>query len=178
MRSLYNSELRTKAMLDDAGIVNFLPLRWDTVEAGGRRIKIQVSLVRNLIFVKSSPQELEPIVRSNPRFQHIYCRGGAKHQPLIVPDGQMEDFIKAVESSEEAEVLSPDELPLRRGQWVRISGGSLDGVVGRFMRVKGARSKRLVVEIPRLLAAVVEVDPSSVHPVDDPPLFGAGGTPV
>ena len=45
------------------------------------------------------------------------------------------------------------------GRMIRIEGGPLDGYEGRLLSIRGARVKRLIVEIPGLLVAAVEVDP-------------------
>ena len=45
------------------------------------------------------------------------------------------------------------------GRMIRIEGGPLDGYEGRLLSIRGSRVKRLIVEIPGLLVAAVEVDP-------------------
>jgi tRNA A-37 threonylcarbamoyl transferase component Bud32 len=43
--------------------------------------------------------------------------------------------------------FSPDEINVAKGTKVRIHGGPYDGLEGSFLKVKGAREKRVVVEI-------------------------------
>ena len=45
---------------------------------------------------------------------------------------------------------------------IRIVGGTLDGYEGTLVTVRGSKRKRLLVEIPMLLAAAVEVEPEYV----------------
>ncbi len=165
MRSLFNTELKTKRLLDAASIENFLPLEWKVREdKAGRKIKQLTPLVSNLIFVHASRDELLPLMDDNSKFQHIYRRGGSQHEPIVVPERQMSDFIRAVKSSDRPIYLSPSELPaFKPGQRISIMGGTLDGVEGRIAKIRGARSRRLVVEIPGLLAAAVEIDPALVR---------------
>ena len=46
---------------------------------------------------------------------------------------------------------------------VRIVGGPLDGYEGRLLSVRGSRVKRLLVDIPNLLVAGVEVQPEYIQ---------------
>ena len=49
------------------------------------------------------------------------------------------------------------------GRMIRIEGGPLDGYEGRLLSIRGSRVKRLIVEIPGLLVAAVEVDPEYIR---------------
>ena len=49
------------------------------------------------------------------------------------------------------------------GRRVRIVGGALDGYEGRLLSLRGTRVRRLLVEIPNLLTAAVEVSPEYVQ---------------
>ena len=48
------------------------------------------------------------------------------------------------------------------GRKVRIVGGPLNGYEGNLQKMQGARTKRLFVELPNLLAAAVEVQPEYI----------------
>ena len=50
-----------------------------------------------------------------------------------------------------------------RQRQVAIIGGPLDGYTGTLVTVRGSRRKRLLVEIPMLLAAAVEVEPEYIR---------------
>lgn len=59
--------------------------------------------------------------------------------------------------------LLHDLTPAMYGRMIRIEGGPLDGYEGRLLSIRGARVKRLIVEIPGLLVAAVEVDPEYIR---------------
>ena len=46
---------------------------------------------------------------------------------------------------------------------IRIIGGRLDGFEGYLLTVRGSKVKRLLVELPTLLAASVEVEPEYIQ---------------
>lgn len=49
------------------------------------------------------------------------------------------------------------------GRKVRIMGGMLDHYEGRLLSVKGMRKRRLIVELPGLITAAVEVEPDYIQ---------------
>jgi transcription antitermination factor NusG len=78
---------------------------------------------------------------------------------IVIPENQMNNFI-AVAGNETEQViyLSNDEVNLKKGVKVRITGGVFAGVEGVFMRIKG--DKRLVVSIPNLFSVATAFIPS------------------
>ena len=49
-----------------------------------------------------------------------------------------------------------------RDRQICIIGGPLDGYTGTLVTIRGSRRRRLLVEIPMLLAAAVEVEPEYI----------------
>jgi transcription antitermination factor NusG len=78
---------------------------------------------------------------------------------LEVPDKQMEDFIRVCEAHhEDTMVHRLDEVELLKGTRVRVSGGQLDGVEGVVAKVKGFRSKRLIITVQNVLTVSAPVN--------------------
>lgn len=83
---------------------------------------------------------------------------------LIVPDEQMENFIKITSLREETTVYhKPEDIDIQKGMRVCIHGGKFDGVKGVFMRVKGKRDRRVVVMLEGVMAVSAEVHPDLVE---------------
>ena len=79
---------------------------------------------------------------------HIPIIREGKKQIVVVPDNDMDNFIKISGSASEGILFfSPDEINLSKGTKVRIHGGQFNGLEGTFIKVKGARDKRVVVDI-------------------------------
>lgn len=163
MRSLFKTELKTKAKLDAANIRAFIPMKHHVKIVNGRKTRVEVPIIRNLLFVYSDEKSLAPLLAADSKFQYTYRRGGRENEPLIVPDNQMQQFLDAVETSEDTLFFTPSELNITKGTKVRIIGGPLNGIVGIFMKVKGARTKRLVLEIPDTLSMAVDVSPDLIE---------------
>lgn len=165
MRAIYRSETAMADKLISAGMNVFLPMEQRIEQRNGVNRRIESPVLSGVVFVKSTMQELKPILELNSRLQYTYRRGSTAHDPLVVPERQMNDFIRAVETAEHPLYLTPDELDLRAGAKVRMIDGPLKGVEGTFQRVKGRRSRRLVVTIPSMLSVAVEVQPDFVEVV-------------
>ena len=56
--------------------------------------------------------------------------------------------------------FQPDELNLSKGTKVRVTGGDFEGQEGIFLKVKGARDRRVVVEIQGVIAVAM----ATIHP--------------
>lgn len=142
----------------ELGFEAFTPLKWQAVRRQGRTVREERPVISDLLFVRSTRPQLDPVVDAEPTLQYRFVRGGAYREAMTVRDVEMDAFIRAVRSVDSRRYYSPSELtPSMLGRTVRIVGGPLDGVEAPLLKLRGARTKRIVVEIPSLLAACVEV---------------------
>lgn len=150
--------------LGDAGFEVFTPLRESVSTIGGKRIRREVPVIHDLLFVRSSRRELDPVIEAVDTLQYRYVKGGAYCEAMTVRDDDMNRFLRAVRSVEYPEYYSPDEISADMlGKEVRIIGGTLDGYSGRLLSRRGSRKKRLLVSLPGLLTAGVEVEPDYIQ---------------
>lgn len=145
--------------LEDAGLEIFTPMRRILKTRNGRRVRESVPIIRDLLFVRESRSVLDPIVERMPTLQYRYRRGGEYREPMVVADSDMEVFIRAVESSRDPKYYLPSELTAAMyGRTVKVVGGVLDGYEGRLLSIRGARTKRLLVELPDFVTVAIEAD--------------------
>ena len=100
-----------------------------------------------------------------PKVQKIIVRKGKRECKKVpfIHDLLLDYFMKAVETSESPQYFRPvDITPVMRKWKIRIIGGPLDGYEGHLITVRGSKVKRLLVELPALLAATVEVEPDFI----------------
>ena len=165
MRATYRRELDAANRLEQENIGCFIPMQYKLRVRHGRKERVLQPVVRNLLFVHAAPSELQHVKQSLPYLQYI--TDTRNHQKIIVPDDQMRNFILVAGSNDERLIyLKPQELNLSRGQRVRIRGGVFDGVEGLFLKVKGARSKRIVVRLENFMAVAAEVQPEFVEVIE------------
>lgn len=155
-----NAKLPAYQMLDDLGIKNYTPKVQKIIVRKGKRECKKVPFIHDLLFVHDSRRIIDPIVENVHTFQYRFLKG---RMPMTVREKDMDYFMKAVETSESPQYFRPEDItPEMRKRKIRIIGGPLDGYEGHLITVRGSKVKRLLVELPALLAATVEVEPDFI----------------
>ena len=160
MRDLKRRNAKQPAylMFKDKGIEFFTPMVHKLLTIHGKREDREVPFMQDLLFVKETKEKLDIIVEAIPTLQYRY-KLGVQHTPIVVRNTDMERFIKAVEATENPKYYRPEEItPDMLNRKIRIIGGQLDGYIGTLVTTRGSKTKRLLVELPMLLAAAVEVN--------------------
>lgn len=158
-----NAKLPAYKLLAGKQFEVFTPLVARLVAQQGRRIRVEVPFIHDLLFVRDTREKLNPIVAKTNTLQYRYLHGGFC-EPMTVPDHDMERFIRAVQSSTRTRYYRPEEItPAMYGARVRIVGGTLDGYEGHLLALRGSKFRRLLVELPNFLTAAVEVQPDLIE---------------
>ncbi len=159
-----NSNILAIHVLAKAGREVFTPMTQMIMTIGGRRQRREVPVIQDLLFVHEAREILDPFVAKFPTLQFRYLFGKTKNEPMTVRDGEMERFIFAVNNTEMPLYYKPGEISeTMYGKKVRIMGGMLDQYEGRLLSVKGMRKRRLIVELPGLITAAVEIEPDYIQ---------------
>lgn len=145
-------------MLTEQGFEVFTPLRDKYVVRHGERTIIQIPVIFDLLFVRSRKKDLDAVTDKTSTLQYRYVKGGYYRQPTIVPDKDMDRFIHAVKSTDSPRFYLPEEItPDMIGKTVIIHGGPLNGYKVPLRKMRGSRTKRVFVELPRLVTTEVEL---------------------
>ena len=151
-----NQEFFIKKKLDDLGVENFLPVEESIRETPFGRKKVRIPLIRSMIFVRTTKRNSFSLL-NDYSLPMKYLRDFERHQALIVPDKQMQDFMFVLDvAMEGVEVLNTD---LKRGDKVRIIKGPLCGLEGELIRIKG--HKRVVIRLDGVASIATSYIPSS-----------------
>ena len=147
------------------GLEAFVPLKYDIKKVRQQEQRKLVPAISGLMFAKGTVDEVKDYV-SNSHFS-VYIRKSTfsnKEDYLTVPTKAMDDFIAVtVEHETHITYFKPEEIKLQAGDQIRVKGGIYDGKEGIIMRIKGKRNKHLVVQIPGLLVAAVEMTPDLIE---------------
>lgn len=165
LRDLKRANAKTHAyqMLENLGIEVFTPMTWKLMTRDGRREKVHIPVMPDLVFAHSSTSVLDPIISTTPTLQYRFIRGGYCLF-MTVGDKDMEIFKKAIETDDSPKYYRPEEITAAMcGKSIKIEGGPLDGYEGRLLSVRGSKVKRIMVELPGLLVAAVEVQPEFIR---------------
>ncbi len=155
-----HAKLPAYKLLSEKGFEVFTPMRHEIKTQNGRRVRVEVPAIFDLLFVHSTKTILDPIVDDTKNLRYRYIKGGHL-EPIIVEDTEMQRFIEAVSSSSDVQFYSPEEItPNMYGKMIRIMGGPLNGREGRLLSTpRGNNSKkRFLVELPGFLTAGVVVE--------------------
>ena len=83
---------------------------------------------------------------------------------MTVGSEEMDRFIFAINNTETPIFYKPGELTKSMyGKYVRVVGGILNNFEGQLLSIKGKRKKHLIIELPSLIAAAVEVNPEFIQ---------------
>lgn len=162
-----HAKLPAYKMFEALGMQCFTPMVHSLEMVKGKRIRQEVPFMQDLLFVKDTRQHLDPLVENTPKLQYRY-RLGVQHTPIIVPTADMERFICAVKSAANPQYYTLNEVTSdMKNRKIRIIGGQLDGYMGFLVTTRGSKTKRLLIELPTLLAASVEVAPEYIQLLDE-----------
>ncbi|WP_300697953.1 UpxY family transcription antiterminator [uncultured Bacteroides sp.] len=159
MRATYRREPDAMRLLEEEHLGCFVPMQYKVVMKRGKKVRALVPVVHNLLFVHACPSDVKRVKSKVSYLQYITdTRSGRK---IIIPDVEMQRFI-AVAGTYNDHLLyfQPDELNLSIGTRVRITGGDFEGHEGVFLKVKGARDRRVVIAVQGVIAVAM----ATIHP--------------
>ncbi len=161
----YKAEQRAEDNLRMArDIEYFIPKQYVLRTYHGRKERKLVPLIPNLVFIRARYSRIEEFKRVNTYLRYCTRKIEGVNRIMKVPDKEMADFIRvSKEREEELRYIRPGEEEIPAGVRVRVHGGSLDGVEGTVVKLKGFRSKRLVLQIQDLLAVSIQVEPDMLE---------------
>ena len=153
---------------DDArryGLDAFVPLKYEVKKVRGVERRVLVPAVTRIVLVKGTLAEVEDYLAHAHFVVFIQRSAYSNHKAyLTVTPHAMENFIAVTEMTERhVTYFRPEEITLREGDQIRIRGGLYDGREGIIMRIKGKRNRHLVVQIPGILIAAIELSPDMIE---------------
>lgn len=134
LRVTYARELKIKDYLDSQQIECYVPMQYEMRTRGERRRRMLVPAVHNLLFVHIDAATLRELKATDLPIRYMMDR--ETRRPIVIPDKQMEDFIRIVASGiEHVEVVD--------SQRVRFAEGDGRAGHGRAVLRRGGRLRPL-----------------------------------
>ena len=164
MRVTYNRELKVKEHLDTINVENFIPLHYEIVGKGNDRKRKLVPAVHNLIFIRSTKQQLTNLKQSVKELEPLRCivrtNLDGNSEILRIPDKQMENFMRVASIQDDSVMfLQPGDYINKIGRRVLITEGIFAGVEGVIKRFKNNR--HVVVQMEGLAAVAITYVPAN-----------------
>lgn len=138
------------AICDREGVQTYRPMRIVEHFTDAGKTYEEEPLVSNLLFVRTTEEYVHHLKRVTKNRGSAYCYPGTD-QPAAVPDKEMEVFMLVARVG--GRRLESVEIPIDKGDKVRVTEGMFKGAEGYIRRVHG--TKRLVVAIEGVVAVAV-----------------------
>ena len=165
MRATYRRELKARDELTEAGAEVFIPMRWTKRQVGGKMKRMEAPAVNSLIFVHCSQPFIQEFKRRRTYIQYMCSpQPSGRREPIIVPDRQMEEFIRvSALVDDSAEYIDPETTTLAPGTRVVVTSGPFEGTKGTFQKIIGRRNRQFVIQIEGVLALAIQISPSQIE---------------
>ncbi|MCF0190480.1 MAG: UpxY family transcription antiterminator [Marinilabiliaceae bacterium] len=169
MRTNSAAANRIRDELEVQGYEYFQAQRQVVKVVKGQKKKVTEYFMKDFFFIHSTKESLVEFQRFAPSRINFYfniCEH--KHNDcVVIPDKQMEDFIRVAQSYDaNPTVITLEEANLRKGDRIRIVGGNLDGVEGRFVQLTRGQKRKLIVVLDGIMAITAQVDAEMVEKIE------------
>lgn len=166
MRAYKNEAKAEKALSGEYGLPFFIPKHYIVQLTRGKKVRRLVPAIPSILFVHASRMQLNEFKQRYPFVHYAMWKMSTGLEYMKVPEYEMNNFIKiATQTEEHPMYLQPDDVNLKSGTRIRVLGGAFDGTEGYFVKVRGKRSRRLVVKLDGVMAVSVEVSPDLIEVV-------------
>lgn len=143
--------------LEKLGIDHYLPLVLTLRQWSDRKKKVLVPLIRSYIFVRITPKEQYTVTEVPGVVKIVHFCG----QPVPIPDWQIRN-LKILVGADVP--ISTNFKDYEKGEEVQISEGTLKGLRGKILHIKGMH--KLVISISALdYNLTVDINPAYVEPL-------------
>jgi transcription antitermination factor NusG len=149
-RTRKDQELVIRDALKKLNIVYFLPTKVIVRQLKYRKKKVEVPVIRNLIFVHAT-KEKACSIPNDYGVQLFYMKDLQTNGFLIIPEKQMHDFMFVMDIDPDGVSLNTD--PLEIGEKVQVVKGEFMGIEGELVSV--ANRSYVIIRIPQVLSVSV-----------------------
>lgn len=159
-RTKKGQELVIRDSLEKKQIEHFIPTEIVTRQLKYRRVRVEVPIIRNLIFVRTTKERACSLANED-KIPLYYIKDFATRAMLVIPEKQMQDFMLVLEVAPQSVTLGDAQLPV--GTKVRVVEGDFCGVEGELdalptrtyviIRLNGLLTAR--VKVPRSYLEVI-----------------------
>ena len=154
LRATYGRESKCNDYLVSQGVETYYPTIKAFKMVNNKRKKVTQSCMLNIFFARGSEEDLRTYVYDNINLPYLrfYCRrvgigDELRHEPLIVPDYQLENLRLVLADQSGGLVVVPnDEHKFDKGATVRVTDGTFKGVVGKVARYCGHQRVAIIID--------------------------------
>ncbi|MCQ2294793.1 MAG: UpxY family transcription antiterminator [Bacteroidales bacterium] len=145
-------------------VETFVPMQHERKrDAHGRFCWVSKCALTGYVFLHTTQLLFKEMEKSSRKYWFMKHKVDALWKPIIVPDRDMESFIRVAGSKEErVAYVDPNQLRFKKGDRVRVVAGPFVGVEGEFLQIGGKHEKRVVIQLAGLVAVATAAIPASM----------------
>ena len=151
-RTRANQELGLRNSLLKLEIKHYLPTQVIIRQISGRIKQVEVPIIKNLIFIKTTMQGAFSLTKEYA-LKISYIKDSENGSLLVVPEKQMIDFMFLMDFSKDAIHQCSEQFV--KGDRVKIVKGELSGIEGELIRLEG--KSYVLLRIPQVVAVSVKI---------------------
>ena len=155
VRTFSRAEKRVVERLHNKGIEAYVPLRVEKRKWSDRIKLVETPLITCYVFVRVNAARMIDVLRTQGVVG--YVREGSV--PVVIPDRQMNDFIRSVDSVPHSVEFTTSEL--KAGEPIIVTRGPLSGMKGEM--VEYANGHKLIIRLNSIGCATVEIDVENIE---------------
>ena len=167
LRATYGREKKAYDYIVNDGTTAYLPLRYVHKTIEGRKRRLLVPLLPNILFVYSEEEKINEYLKYTPElsflrfyYNHLETDANGVNPPMVVEYKEMNNFIEATNVDDEhLRVVDLSQCHFKSGDKVRVVEGAFRGVQGYIARVAG--QQRVIVTIDGLCSIATAYIPSA-----------------
>lgn len=153
MRTTYGRERKAYEYLKERNNTVFLPTVTIEKEVNGKKKKVEVSRIPNMLFFHGTQDQAEEYAIHTPELSYLrlgyeYEGHGinARKRPMIVPDRQLRTFQIICGASATNTIITHEKIAkFNEGQMVRVVEGEFAGAEGFVARFRGQQRVGIVI---------------------------------
>lgn len=156
LRATYGRWKKAVDLLEDNDIETYVPMHDITKIINGKRRTFHEPLLPDIVFARMTRSKSREFVKDpapSAKWLKYYTdktkpleRTTGFNPPIVIPDNEMLNFIKASSvSSEHSGMIPKERVRYKSGDLVQITKGDFKGVIGRVVRAAG--QQRIALEL-------------------------------
>ena len=155
VRTFSRAEKQVVERLRGKGVEAYVPLRVEKRKWSDRIKVVETPLITCYVFVRVKTDRMIDVLRT----QGVVGYVKENREPVIVPDVQMENFMRSVASLPQNVSFTTDVI--KKGEPIIVKRGPLAGMKGEM--VEYANGHRLIIRLNSIGCATVEIDVENIE---------------
>lgn len=154
-RTRKDQEIVVRDLLKKLNVEHFLPTYIVVRQLKYRKKKVEIPVIRNLIFVYAT-KERACAIANDYGVQLFYMKNMQTHNLLVIPDRQMHDFMFVMDTNPEGVCFDND--PIEPGEKIEVVKGEFAGIQGEFVQIYNR--SYVIIRIPEIFSVSVRIPKS------------------